>query len=737
MHCASCASRIEKMVNDLNQVEEARVNLASEKLTVRPRPGFDSRALLTCLEEAGYGAKEQTNQKRRNHEQEVTARQEELAKMRSTLYLAFLFTLPLLYLAMGSMLGLPLPPVLAPHEQPLLFVLSQLALSLPLIWLGFGFYRRGFPNLLKGHPNMDSLIALGTSAAFLYSLYSLLQVAQGRSAYVHQLYFESVAVIISLVLLGKYLEARAKGQTSQAIEGLLQLLPAQATLVRADQTMTVATEDIQVGDVIRIKPGERMPVDGLVVRGQTYVDESMMTGESLPIEKKPGDRITSATINQAGSIDYEATQVGSDTTLAQIVALVEEAQGSKAPIAALADRLALYFVPLVLALATLAALAWYLLGGKDLSFALSIFISVLVIACPCALGLATPTAIMVGTGKGAENGILIKSAQALETACHLDTIVLDKTGTITRGQAHLTDLLLLGDWEKEEVLGLVASSEQHSEHPLAQALVQAGQAAGVGLDEPENLEILPGQGLKAEFAAGQVLLGNQALLEDQGIDLSHLEEDLTNLASQGKTPILLAVNSEVAALLGLADSLKGGSKEAIEELQEMGLDVIMLTGDREDTARAIAQQVGIKQVFAQVLPGDKAAVVKKLQAQGKEVGMVGDGINDAPALVEARVGLAIGSGSDIALESADIVLMHSDLRALVSAIQLSLATIKTIKENLFWAFVYNLLGIPLAMGLLYLFGGPLLNPMLAGLAMSFSSVSVVLNALRLKKFKRS
>ena len=542
-------------------------------------------------------------------------------------------------------------------------------------------------------------------------------------------------MIIALVLLGKYLESSAKGKTSQAIQSLLELVPSQATVIRYGEAVTIDTEDIRVGDIIRIKPGERMPVDGLVMEGQTFVDESMMTGESVPIEKKVGDTITSATINQNGSIDYQATRVGSDTTLAQIVRLVEEAQGSKAPIAALADKISLYFVPIVLSLATLSALGWYFLAGESLSFSLSIFIAVLVIACPCALGLATPTAIMVGTGKGAENGILIKSGQALEAAYQLDTIVLDKTGTITVGKPSLTDLLPLSAFNRSDLLQLIASAEQHSEHPLAQAILEAAQQEELDLLPVSHFEAMVGRGLSAQVEGKQLLVGNESLMKEKNIDSSVFQEQLLELSQEGKTAMFVAVDGQLAGILAVADEMKSSSLKAVQELQSMGLEVIMLTGDREETATAIAQKAGIQKVIAGVLPDGKAAAIKNLQEAGKKLAMVGDGINDAPALVQADVGIAIGSGADVAIESADVVLMHSDLQDVVKAIKLSQATIRNIKENLFWAFAYNTLGIPIAMGLLHLFGGPLLNPMLAGLAMSLSSVSVVANALRLGRFK--
>jgi len=735
MTCAACAMTVEMAVKDLETVEDVSVNLATERLSLLPKAGFDSQQVLDAVAEAGYQAEEKGKDKPSDVSEEAVIKAQKLQKKKQELLILLITALPLLYISMGSMVGLPLPSFLDHMVHPLVFVLSQLLLTLPAVWIGRGFYQRGFRNLIKRHPNMDSLIAVGTSAAFLYSLYSVSQVFLGHHAFVHQLYFESVAVIIALVLLGKYLESSAKGKTSQAIQSLLELVPSQATVIRYGEAVTIDTEDIRVGDIIRIKPGERMPVDGLVTEGQTFVDESMMTGESVPIEKKVGDTITSATINQNGSIDYQATRVGSDTTLAQIVRLVEEAQGSKAPIAALADKISLYFVPIVLSLATLSALGWYFLAGESLSFSLSIFVAVLVIACPCALGLATPTAIMVGTGKGAENGILIKSGQALEAAYQLNTIVLDKTGTITIGKPSLTDLLPLSDFNRSDLLQLIASAEQHSEHPLAQAILEAAEEEGLDLLPVSHFEAIVGRGLSAQVEGRQLLVGNESLMKEKSIDSSAFQEQLLELSQDGKTAMFVAIDGQLTGILAVADEMKSSSLKAVQELQSMGLEVIMLTGDREETATAIAQKAGIQKVIAGVLPDGKATAIKNLQEAGKKLAMVGDGINDAPALVQADVGIAIGSGADVAIESADVVLMHSDLQDVVKAIKLSQATIRNIKENLFWAFAYNTLGIPIAMGLLHLFGGPLLNPMLAGLAMSLSSVSVVVNALRLGRFK--
>ena len=735
MTCAACAMTIEMVVKELSTVEDATVNLATEKLTVLPKEGFASEQVLEAVKEAGYQAAEKGEQKQSDYAKQVAEKKENVRHMARRIWFAVGVTIPLLYISMGSMIGLPLPAFLDSRAHPITFVLAQLLLTLPAIGIGRGFYTRGFRNLAKWHPNMDSLIAVGTSAAFLYSLYSVVQVLSGHYSFVHQLYFESVGVIITLVLLGKYLEDNAKGRTSQAIQSLMSLVPNQAIVIRYGEVVTIDTEDIKVGDIVRIKPGERMPVDGVVISGQTYVDESMMTGESVPVEKNVGDVITSATMNQTGSIDYKATKVSSDTTLAQIVHLVEEAQGSKAPIAAMADKISLYFVPLVLGLAVLAALLWYVLAGESLQFSLSIFIAVLVIACPCALGLATPTAIMVGTGKGAENGVLIKSGEALEAAHLVDVIVLDKTGTITEGKPSLTDVLTFSTISREALLSLVASSEQHSEHPLAIAILEVAKVEAIPLAPVTDFQAISGKGIIAQVEAQEVLIGNESLMRQYQIELGEHISDLIFLSHQGKTAMFVALDRQLVGLVAVADQIKKNSREAIAKLQKMGLEVVMLTGDREETAQAIAREAGVDQVIAEVFPDGKADVVRTLQTQGKKVAMVGDGINDAPALVQAEVGIAIGSGTDVAIDSADIVLMHSDLLDVVTAIRLSQATIKNIKENLFWAFAYNTLGIPVAMGLLHVFGGPLLNPMLAGLAMSFSSVSVVTNALRLRRFK--
>lgn len=733
MTCAACALTVEKAVQNLDSTHEASVNLATEQLTLTPGANYERQEVLDAVSKAGYQARpwEEVSQDKLKEEKDLAKDQ-----AKNKLILSLTLTALLLLLSMGSMLGLPLPTFISMQGAPLTFAFLQLLLTLPVMILGVGFYQRGFKNLIKGHPNMDSLIALGTSAAFLYSLYSLGQILSGDFHALHQLYFESVATIISLVMLGKYMENSAKGRTSQAIQALMELVPATALVQRDDQWVQIPRDQIQVGDRIKIRPGDRLPVDGHILSGQASIDESMMTGEPLPVSKKAGDSVTGATINQNGSFVYQADKVGKDTALAQIIQLVQEAQGSKAPIAALADRIALYFVPTVLILASLAALAWWA-SGQPFSFALRIFVAVLVIACPCALGLATPTAVMVALGKGAENGILIKSAWALEGAQAVTSIVLDKTGTITQGKPELTDFLILDPtYSENQVLSLLGSLESQSQHPLSQAILEAAKKKELVFQEVTDFVEIAGHGIKANIQGQGLLLGNEPLLIQSGLSLGEKDkETIRNLATQGKTPLLLAVDKNLVAILAIADPIKKTSLAAIRDLQARGIRVVMATGDRLETAAALAQEVGVDDFLAQALPADKAKLVRDLQDQGQVVAMVGDGINDAPALAQADLGIAIGAGTQVSVEAAQVVLMHNDLEDVDRLIRLSQASLTNIKQNLFWAFAYNVLGIPLAMGLLHLWGGPLLNPMLAGLAMSLSSVSVVLNALRLGRLQ--
>ncbi|MFI3149959.1 heavy metal translocating P-type ATPase [Streptococcus suis] len=736
MTCATCALTVEKALSKVEGVHQASVNLATEKASVSYDPAQVSLAdIATAVEKAGYKAVlPQTN----SPVSAVDSKEQHQSDLWSRFIWSTVFTLPLLYIAMGPMLpggGLPLPAFL---HQPLTFALVQLFLTLPVMYIGRAFYQKGFKTLFAGHPNMDSLIAVGTSAALVQGLIMTVLIARGQADLSHghpELYFESAAVILTLITLGKHMEALSKGWTSDAIKKLMNLAPKTARLIRDGQEITLPLEQVQVGDVLQVRPGEQIPVDGKVLQGQSTVDESMLTGESLPVKKAVGDSVVGATLNQHGAFQMQATKVGADTTLAQIIRLVEEAQGSKAPIAQLADRVSAVFVPIVMVLALLSGLAWWTLGQEPWIFSLSITISVLVIACPCALGLATPTAIMVGTGKGAENGLLFKSGQAVEVLQKVNTIVFDKTGTITQGKPQVTDMTVFSSATEEEVLQLAASAEQYSEHPLAQALLKSAEDAGLSLLPSQDFQALSGRGLSVKIAEQTILLGNEKLMKESGIALGSAIATAETYANQAKTPVYLAADGHLLVVIAIADQVKPSSHTAIQDLHQMGLEVVMLTGDNEKTAQAIADQVGIDTVISQVLPEDKANQVKLLQAQGKQVAMVGDGINDAPALAQAEVGIAIGSGTDVAIESADLVLMHSDLMDVPKAVRLSQLTMKTIKQNLFWAFAYNVIGIPIAMGLLHLFGGPLLNPMLAGAAMALSSVSVLLNALRLRTRK--
>ena len=743
MTCASCAANIESAVSSLPEVSAASVNLATEVLSVTYQPGaINEEIICQTVAEAGYQAQvlaDQAGASQAQIQQEADQAAQAKASHQAALWRRFwqsaIFALPLLCLAMAEMVGLTLPTWLSHRGDGQLFVSLQLALTLPILWLGRSFFLNGFKHLVKGHPNMDSLVALGTSAAVAYSLYSSIQVWLGDHHAAMSLYYESAGVILTLVTLGKYFEARSKGQTSAAIQALIKLAPQEAQVLREGQEVTLPLDQVQVGDLVRVRPGQKIPVDGRVVEGQSWVDESMLTGESLPVAKKVGDQVVGASLNQQGSLIVETNKVGQDTTLAQIIHLVQAAQGSKAPIAQLADRVSAVFVPVVMTLALVAGLAWYLIGGQSWAFALTISIAVLVIACPCALGLATPTAIMVGTGKGAEQGILIKSGTALEMAHQVDAVVLDKTGTLTQGQPQVTDVLPLTGWTPDQLLALAAAAEVNSEHPLGQAIVAGARERELALPEVTDFQSLTGSGIQVRLDQATYYLGNRRLMQEQGLNLGQAEDQAAALAAGGKTPIYVANEHELLGLIAVADPLKETSPEAVRRLKAMGLQVIMLTGDNAKTAQALAAEAGIDQVISDVLPADKAQVVADLQAKGLKVAMVGDGINDAPALAQADVGLAIGRGTDVAIESADMVLMGSDLTSVSTAIKLSQATIRNIKENLFWAFAYNVLGIPVAMGVLHLFGGPLLNPMLAGAAMSFSSVSVIVNALRLRRFK--
>jgi len=735
MTCASCSARIEKVVGKLEGVTKVSVNLATEKADVLYDPGKVRLSVIKkTITDAGYTPREIDAAE--TVDQDAERKAHEIRMMWTKFIVAAAAAVPLLYMAMGHMLPalrFPLPWFLDPMQFPLFYALAQVILVIPAIAAGNRFYRVGGKALWHRAPNMDSLIAIGTAAAVIYSLYSTWRIATGDMTAVSNLYFETAAVIIALILLGKTLETVSKGRTSQAIKKLMGLAPKTAIVIHNGQETEIPISEVEVGDLVRVRPGGKVPVDGEVVDGYTSVDESMLTGESIPVEKKAGDQVTGASINKNGTITFRVTRVGSDTALAQIIKLVEQAQGSKAPIAQLADVVSGYFVPIVMLIALAAGAAW-LISGQSVAFSMTILTSVLVIACPCALGLATPTAIMVGTGKGAENGILIKGGAALEETHRIQTIILDKTGTITEGAPVVTDVVRANGMKEEMLLQLAASAEKGSEHPLGDAIVQSAERRAIALLPMEHFQAMPGRGIEARIAGKAVLLGNEKLMSERGVDLGGLRATSGSMAAAGKTPMFVAVDQAAAGVIAVADVPKETSARAIAAMREMGLEVVMITGDNERTAKAIAAQVGVDRVLAEVLPHEKAEAVKKIQAEGRKVAMVGDGINDAAALAQADIGIAIGSGTDVAIESADIVLMKSDLGDVAGAIRLSKATIRTIRQNLFWAFCYNVLGIPIAAGVLHLFGGPLLNPIFAAAAMSLSSVSVVSNALRLRRF---
>ena len=738
MNCAACSTRIEKVVGSLDGVTRASVNLATARAEIVYLKGkFTGREIRRAIDDLGFTARTITDstdeQSRRDHE--VIA---DLHAMQRRLVAALVLALPLFIIAMGEMVGLTLPVIINPHDAPFNFALSQFLLVVPIMWLGRGFYQVGFPALVRGVPNMDSLIAVGTGAAFIYSNWNMVEIARGRDAMARamDLYFESAGILITLVSLGKFLEARSRLRTSDAIRQLMELAPDHALLVTDKGEEIIPADEIEPDDILLIRPGDRVPVDGEIVSGNTHVDESMLTGESLPVARGPGARLIGGSLNKNGSVRLRADRVGADTMLARIVKMVQEAQGTKAPIANLADGISLYFVPVVMVVAIISGLAWFFVGGAPFTLALRFFIAVLVIACPCAMGLATPTSIMVGTGRGAQLGVLVKGGQALEMAEKIDVLIFDKTGTLTKGSPELTDIVgLADDKADDELLALVASAERASEHPLAEALVRAAESRNLVLTEPHDFTSIPGRGVRARVAGEQVWVGNRTMAREQAGSIPvYCHEMANSLAAQGKTVLYLVMGEKLSGLFAIADQLKEEAPAVLSYLSQKGIRQIMITGDNEDTARAIAGQAGIEEVMAQVLPEEKADRVADLQGQGLKVAMVGDGVNDAPALARADVGLAMGNGIDIAIESGDIVVMHGHLHGIVTALALSCATMANIRQNLFWAFAYNIVGIPVAAGVLVIFGGPALSPMIAGAAMAMSSVSVVTNALRLRYF---
>lgn len=736
MTCASCAQTVEKAVAALEEIDSANVNLATEKLSVTWNGPVNTNLIQETVEKAGYHAELALTAKEQ-YELDEARKEAKLNKMKSILIKMAAFTIPLFILTMGPMVGMPLPAFLDASINPGTNAVVQLILTTPVLYFGRDIFKRGFKTLFNGHPNMDSLIAVGTSAAYIQGLVMTVLILLGR-VHTHdhlELYFESAAVILTLMTLGKYMEEIAKGKTSSAIKSLMDLAPDTANVVRENgQVETIPVEMLKIGDIIQVRPGESLPVDGEVIEGRSSIDESMLTGESLPVEKNPGDLVTGASINKTGAFKYKATRIGQDTMISQIVRMVQDAQGSKAPIAKLADVISGYFVPIVIGIAIVSFLFWYFIMGEPLNFALNIFISVLIIACPCALGLATPTAIMVGTGNGASQGILIKNGSTLENIHNADTVLLDKTGTITEGEPVVTDFKINEGYDKERILQLVASAEAVSEHPLGTAIVKYSEEHGINLLPTNDFESITAHGIQAVIEDDTITIGNKKLMDKLNGLNTEMEEQAQNLAKEAKTPMYIALNGEAVGVVAVMDPIKETSNEAIDQFHELGLEVIMATGDNQYTADVIGEKIGVDRIYSEVLPEDKSTIVEEIQSQGKKVIMVGDGINDAPALAQADIGMAVGSGTDVAIESADTILMHDDLRDVAKAIDLSHATIRNIKQNLFWAFGYNTIGIPVAMGLLYqFFDGPLLSPMFAAAAMSLSSISVLLNALRLRR----
>ena len=745
MTCSACSSHVEKAVSKVPGVSAVAVSLLTNSMQVTyDEAAVAPDAIIQAVVSAGYGASlpRPAGGKAASAAPREDVMADELKRMKRRLIWSFVFLIPLFYISMGHMLGAPLPGFLVGTENALAFAFTQFLLVLPIMYLNDKYYKVGFKALFHGAPNRDSLIAVGSAAAVLYGVFAIYQIGWGlghgdmalAEHYHMNLYFEGAGTILTLITLGKFLETRSKGKTSEAITRLMDLAPKTASVLRDGAEVELPVDQVRVGDHIVVRPGQSIPVDGVVTEGTSSVDESALTGESIPVDKGPGDRVTAASINKSGSFTFEALRVGEDTTLAQMIRLVEEASSSKAPIAKLADRVAGVFVPVVMVIAAVSAAVWLIATG-DVTRALTAGVAVLVISCPCALGLATPVAIMVGTGKGAENGILIKSAEALEALHTIDTVVLDKTGTLTQGKPRVTDLLPMEGVTEEELLCVAASLEKPSEHPLGAAIVEEAQARNIPLCPVENFEAVHGKGVRGGIQGAAYLAGNAAMLAEAGVDLSPGQALADDLAQQGKTPLFFAQDGRLLGVTAVADTPKSTSAAAVAAFRQLGLEVVMLTGDNRRTAQAIGDQLGVTRVLSEVLPQDKERTIAQLQEQGRKVAMVGDGVNDAPALARSDVGLAIGAGTDVAIESADIVLMKSDLMDAAAAVELSRATIRNVKQNLFWAFFYNALCIPLAAGVFYPIFHMQLNPMFAAAAMSFSSVTVVSNALRLRRFK--
>lgn len=744
MTCSACSTAVDRNVKKLEGINEVNVNLLNNSMIVKYDENvLNNETIIKKVQDAGYEAfLVENGKKTQKNSIEENLSKTETNELKNRLIISFIFAIPLFYISMGHMLNWYLPHLFHGYSNAITFAFTQFLLALPIVFINIKYYKVGFKTLYKGSPNMDSLIAIGTSAAMIYGVFSIYKIGYGLGnndidiviQYSHDLYFESAAIVLTLITFGKFLEARAKENTSEAINKLINLTPKTALVLRNNQEIEIPVDELVLKDIVIVKPGNIVPTDGVIIFGNSSIDESMLTGESLPVSKKVGDKVIGASINKSGSFKFEVTKLGEDTVLSQIIKLIEEASSSKAPISKLADRISAIFVPTVIVISILVTVTWLFLG-YSFEFALSIGIAILVISCPCALGLATPTAIMVGTGKGAQNGILIKSAESLEIAHTINTVVIDKTGTITEGKTQVTDIFTSEKITQDKLLQLCATIEKNSEHPLSDAILKKAQEKEIELLNATDFEALNGLGIKAKVEDRLFYIGNKKLLDSKNISLDLFYEKSEKLANEGKTPIFIADENEVLGLIAISDVVKPTSKDAILEFEKMGLEVIMLTGDNYKTANAIAKQININNVIAEVLPQDKEKEIQKLQSLGKKVAMIGDGINDAPALVRANVGIAIGAGTDIAIESANIVLVKSDLLDAVKAIQLSNAVIKNIKQNLFWAFFYNIIGIPLAAGVFYTILGWKLSPMFAGAAMSLSSVTVVLNALRLKLFE--
>ena len=740
MSCSACSAAVERSVKKLDGIKNVEVSLLANSMTVE----FDDaktneQAIIGAVKSAGYGA---SVQGKSENQPKKKSENDELKEMKTRLIVSFICLIPLMYIAMGHMISLPLPSFLNGVQNGVAFSFSQFLLTLPVMYVNRKYYINGFRSLFKKSPNMDTLVATGSAAAILYGVYCIFAIgnAIGRgeissaSEFLHNLYFESGAMILSLITLGKFFEARSKNKTSEAISKLIELAPDTALVERNGAETEIPVAEVKVGDIIIVKPGSSIPVDGTIIDGATAVDESAITGESIPAEKTVGDAVTGGTVNKSGYIRFRADKVGEDTALSKILRLVEEASSSKAPIAKLADKVSGIFVPAVMMIAVITFVIWMLIK-KDFGLAFDLAISVLVISCPCALGLATPTAIMVGTGRGASDGILIRSAESLETAHKIDTVVLDKTGTVTEGKPVVTDIIMADGVSREDLLTFAYSAEKLSEHPLSVAVSEKAESLNIPFRPASDYKNIPGRGVTAKVSGETVFAGNVLLMQESNIDISAYKKTADILSSQGKTPLFFASGNKFLGIIAVADTIKETSAEAIENFRKTGIDVIMLTGDNEKTAKYIAEKAGIGKVISDVLPDGKESVIRQLQSENRKVAMIGDGINDAPALTRADVGIAIGAGTDIAIESADIVLMKSDLNDAVGAIKLSKAVIRNIKQNLFWAFFYNTLGIPLAAGVLLIPFGIKLNPMIGAACMSMSSVCVVLNALRLRFFK--